>query len=110
MRLPNGDRAVVSLEKRLEYCLNPHHPRGQHKARVFQSALGITAAEAERLQAELLFAAATNEAVEADTDDYGHRFMLDLEMDGPEEKVVVRSLWIVRTGEDFPRLTSCFVN
>lgn len=38
MKLPNGDRAVISMGKLRGYCLNPEHPSGRHKARVFASA------------------------------------------------------------------------
>jgi hypothetical protein len=37
MKLPNGEHAVVDSAKLREYCLNPHHARGRHKARVFAS-------------------------------------------------------------------------
>ncbi len=43
MKLPNSDRAVVDIAKLRDYCLNPAHPRGRHKARVFAAALGLTA-------------------------------------------------------------------
>jgi hypothetical protein len=43
MRLPNAERAVVDVRKLREYCLNAEHPRGQHKARVFKSAVRWTA-------------------------------------------------------------------
>ncbi len=39
--LPRAAGAVIPTHKLVEYALNPEHPRGQHKARVFQSALGI---------------------------------------------------------------------
>jgi hypothetical protein len=32
MKLPNGDRADIPLEKLLNYCLNPNHPSGKYKA------------------------------------------------------------------------------
>ncbi|MFM9965249.1 MAG: hypothetical protein ACKV2Q_29005 [Planctomycetaceae bacterium] len=32
--LPNGDNAVVEIEKLANYCLNPEHPRDRNKARV----------------------------------------------------------------------------
>ena len=34
MNLPNGDRAIIPIEKLLDYCLNPEHSKGKHKARV----------------------------------------------------------------------------
>jgi hypothetical protein len=42
MRLPRPERAVVDIAKIRDYYLNPKHPRGRHKAKVFASALGIT--------------------------------------------------------------------
>lgn len=41
MKLPNGQAAVVEIEKFREYCLSSDHPRGRHKARVFLSAQGL---------------------------------------------------------------------
>ena len=41
MKLPNGERAELG-DKLQDYVLNQHHRRGPHKARVFESTLGIT--------------------------------------------------------------------
>jgi hypothetical protein len=109
MLLPNREQAVVDLAKLSEYCLNPEHPRGRHKARVFASALGMSLADVEALRAMLLSVALDHEATPAISDHYGQRYVLDFTMEGNEEEVVVRSCWIVRTGENFPRLTSCYV-
>jgi hypothetical protein len=35
MKMPGGHAAIVDRQKLTEYCLNPEHPRGKHKARVF---------------------------------------------------------------------------
>ena len=109
MKLPNADRAVVDIEKLRDYCLNPEHPRGRHKARVFASVLGLTERDAGELRAALLAAARTQEAMAQEIDSYGQRYMLDFVMQGLVGEAAVRSGWIIRTGEDFPRLTSCFV-
>ncbi len=109
MKLPNGDRAVVDLAKLRDYCLNPDHPRGRHKARVFASALGLTAARAADLQTALLEAARTADASASEADEYGQRYGVEFTMSGPAGTAAVQSAWIVRTGEDFPRLTSCYV-
>jgi hypothetical protein len=89
--------------------LNPEHPRGRHKARVFAAALGLTGAHADELRAALLQAARSEDATASDQDEYGQRYVLDFTMNGPGGCGRVRSSWIVRTGEDFPRLTSCYV-
>ncbi len=109
MRLPNADRAVIDLRKLTDYCLNFHHPRGRHKARVFASALGITASEAESLGQILLSAALDHDVTPGEGDCYGQRYLLDLRMETSTGSAWVRSCWIVREGEDFPRLTSCYV-
>lgn len=109
MKLPNAERAVVDVKKLRDYCLNLHHPRGRHKARVFASSLGIVAADAEMLRRELLAAAVSEDVLLIDTDEYGQRYQLDLTLTRNNRKARVRSSWIVLRGEDFPRLTSCYI-
>jgi hypothetical protein len=109
MRLPNGERAVVDIAKLHDYCLSLDHPRGRHKARVFAAALGLTADQAKELRDMLLEAARTEEATATDQDEYGQRYIVDCIMNGPSGEAQVRSTWVVRAGEDFPRLTSCYV-
>jgi len=47
--MPGGDHAIIKRGKLTGYCLNPEHPRGKHKARVFATALGFTAENADEL-------------------------------------------------------------
>jgi hypothetical protein len=63
MQLPNGERAVIPIEKLHDYRLHPIHRVGSHKAHVFESVLGLTAAHAENLQQRLSAVARTGEAV-----------------------------------------------
>ena len=109
MRLPNPENAIVDVRKLRDYCLNPEHPRGRHKAQVFSAALGLGAEDAEELREALLTAACSEEAVAGEEDEYGKRYVLDFEMSTAVGTATVRSGWIVRHGEDFPRLTSCYV-
>ena len=109
MRLPNGDRATVDLEKLIDYCLNPDHPRGKHKARVFRSACGLTAENAEMMRQQLLEAAVQEEAVQTPRTAHGRRYVVECVMDGPAGKARVLTAWIVRDGEDFPRFVSAYV-
>jgi hypothetical protein len=108
-KLPNPENAVVETRKIRGYCLNPEHPRGKHKARAFASALGLTADDSEELRRALLSAAVSEEAAPAEEDEYGRRYVLDFGMSTEAGSATVRSGWIVRSGEDFPRLTSCWV-
>ena len=109
MKLPNPERAVVDIHKLRNYCLSPEHRRGCHKARVFAASLGLTIADAGYLREALLAAVRENEAVPTEQDEYGKRYVVDFKASGLAGQAVVRSSWIIRQGEDFPRLTSCFV-
>ena len=109
MRLPHGEKAVVEVGKLRDYCLNPQHHRGRHKARVFARALGLTQADAELLRDALLIAATEADATPGERDEYGQRYVLDFPMSGPSGRATVRSNWIILEGETFPRLTSCYV-
>ena len=108
MKMPGGDAAIVDRRKLTGYCLSREHPRGKHKARVFAT-LGFTVENADELRTALLKAAASHDAQVAASDEFGDRYVLEFEIEGPQSKGIVRSTWIVRRGERAPRLTSCFV-
>jgi hypothetical protein len=109
MKLPGGDAAIVDIQKLTGYCLNPEHPRGKHKARVFAT-LGFTTENAHALRTALLNAAESADAQPAQSDQFGDRYVIKFEIKGPRASGVVTSTWIVRRGEIHPRLTSCFVD
>jgi hypothetical protein len=109
MKIPYADRAEVSMNKLRDYCLNPLHDEGKHKARVFASALGMTAADAESLRDLLLQAVRTQDAQPGYKDAYGQRYIMDLQVEWRGKRAIIRSGWILEHGSDVPRLTSCFV-
>lgn len=109
MRLPNGVWAYIDEAKLTGYCLNPDHEGGADKARVFAAALGITAANVEVLLGALREAARTGDARPTRRIAHGQLYALDFEMTTAVGSAIVRSGWIVRVGEDFPRLTTCYV-
>jgi len=109
MKIPNADRAVVEIVKLSDYCFNPDHPRGKHKAKVFRSACGFTAENADVARQQLLESAARDEAVLAASDMHGRRYVIECVLTGPSGSARVRAAWIVRSGEDFPRFVSAYV-
>jgi hypothetical protein len=109
MKLPGHKHALVDLAKLRDYSLSAHHARGRHKARVFGAALGLTAADAEFLQGELLRVAREGDAIAGDTDEYGARYTIDFELVRGSRRATVRSAWIILRGESIPRLTTCYV-
>lgn len=109
MKLPNGGRAFVAIKKLRDYCLNPDHPRGSGKARVFAASLGLTADDASELKRELVKAARRGDAILGETDDYGQRYTVDFEMTTDVGSAIIRSGWIILHSEQIPRLTTCYV-
>ncbi len=109
MKLPNGDRAIVDIAKLRDYCLDPSHPRGKHKARVFASALGLSIERADELKQALEDSASILDVTQGETDEYGKRFVKDFIMLGPSGQASVRSAWIILAGENLPRLITCYV-
>jgi hypothetical protein len=108
MKLPHGERASVDIRKLQEYCLNSEHPRGRNKARVFAS-VGIREADAEVLRSALLAAASDAEARLGIANPHGQRYVVDFDFVHRKRMIKIRSTWIVRIEEDWPRLTSCYV-
>lgn len=109
MKIPNADRAIVDIEKLRDYCLSETHPRGKHKARVFASALGLTLENAKELQESILSAVINEDSEFGENDAYGQRYILDFVMKYKNKEATIRSTWIIRRGEEIPRLTSCYV-
>lgn len=109
MRLPNPENTIVDIEKIRDYCLNKEHLRGKHKARVFEAALGLTIEHAEQLREALIEVPLHGEALPTELTEYGQLYIIDFTMTvNSEKEAQVRSSWIVRNEENFPRLTSCY--
>jgi hypothetical protein len=109
MRLPYADRADLGT-KLEDYVLNPAHREGRHKARVFESALGITLANSDVLRQAILSAADTsNNAESLGNNGHGDIYILRFPLQTGKAVATVLTAWIVRDGEDFPRLTTCYI-
>jgi hypothetical protein len=109
MKLPSPERAIVEIEKITGYCLNPEHPEGKHKARVFKSALNLDLNDASELQAALLEAVANYDAIPGKSNPYGQKYIIDFSVSHSDKQAIIQSVWIVRNNESFPRLVTCYV-
>ena len=109
MILPNTKQAYIPLDKLAGYSLNPRSPRGKHKARVFQAALGLGPADADWLRDQILAAVLVTEAIESDPSPYGERYVVDFSLSTDVGTAIVRTAWIIRQGESIPRMTTCYV-
>jgi hypothetical protein len=109
MKLPNSHKAIVQIEKLRDYTLNPNHSVGKHKARVFESALGITISDAEWLKEQALEIASFGEASPGAKSPFGEKYVIDALIQRLNRSAIVRFSWIIESGTDYPRLTSCYV-
>lgn len=108
-RLPNSDQAILDIRKIEDYCLNPQHPRGRHKARVFRETLGIGRDESYWFRSAILSAVRQADVAEPASDAAGRRWRIDIFIERQNRKIVVRTVWIIRTGENTPRFVTCWV-
>jgi hypothetical protein len=108
-RLPNSETAILDIRKLANYCLDPQHPRGRHKARLFRESLGVSQNDSSWLRGVLLGALQNAEAVELASDVFGTRWRVDIAVSRQGKKVVIRTIWIIRSGEVAPRFVTCWV-
>jgi Domain of unknown function (DUF6883) len=90
-----------------DYSLSAEHKEGKHKARVFTDALGLKSNDADRLRRKLLDVAKDEDCRMGRKSDYGQRYVIDFGLSREGKTARVRSAWIMRNGEDFPRLATC---
>ena len=109
MKLPNAEIAFIDIQKLRDYSLNLEHDRGKHKARLFVAILGLTAENVAELQSILLQAIQVYDAILGSQDQYGQRYVVDFPLTRNENTATIRSTWIIRSTETFPRLTSCYI-
>lgn len=109
MILQNANSAIVDIKKLEGYCLNTSHPRGKHKAKVFKSVLGLTMNDAKFLSIKLKEIVSITNALFLSEDDFGKRYFIDFNMVYGKKKAFIRSIWIVKSDEDFPRFVTCYI-
>jgi hypothetical protein len=108
--LLNAEHAVVDYRKLSSYSLDITHPKGGHKARVFQSALGYNPTNSDVLAGRIQEGILTAPAKVLDANQHGQRMAVDMPILGANgETVIVRSGWIYEPDAVVPRMTTIFV-
>ena len=106
MKLPSVEHAVIEPAKLRDYLLAEDHPVGRFKA-VFFRAFGYTAENWQVLEADLRSLADAREALAGRPSEYGQKYDVRGILTGPNQKTVdIVSVWIVRSGETFPRFVT----
>lgn len=109
--LPLANRAVIPKEKLRCYALDPDHPTGRHKARVFGSALGVTQADWEWLRDGIAEAVLSAPIATLSMSPFGIRCEVPILLEGLNGAThEVTTAWIIETEDEPPRLTSVYVN
>jgi hypothetical protein len=89
--------------------LNPDHPCGKDKARVFASLLGITRDGADELAALVRQAATDGDITKEAVTIFGRYYRVDWAIPA-RGNVVLRTMWEIAPGEEIPRLISAFMH
>jgi uncharacterized protein DUF6883 len=106
VNLPFADRANVERSKVVDYLLAFDHPEGAGKAEFF-TRFGFTASGWDVL-ADALIAHARMQSVSSRSDSkYGTKYRIDGPISCPDGRTpLIRTVWIIDTGTDTPRLVT----
>jgi hypothetical protein len=108
VKLPSVERAVIDQPKLQDYLLSPSHPVGRFKVRFF-IALGYERDSWSVLHDDLLAAVRRAKATRGQPTPFGQKYEVRATLVGPAGVTAgVVSVWIVLTGEDFPRFVTAF--
>ena len=109
--LPQHEKAIVPIEKLRDYALDPNHPQGKNKARVFKAALGMERGHADVLAQILKLTLFRSPAVRGVKNRYGEYWTTYHEIVGLSgQPVVATAAWIYKIEQaDVPVLVSCYI-
>ncbi|MGC9523490.1 MAG: DUF6883 domain-containing protein [Anaerolineae bacterium] len=108
MRLPNRTKAYVPRAKLTQYLLSEAHTVGKSKAKFFR-ACGFDETTVDRLEQSLLAIARTGAVVKTVPSPYGDKYVVDGDLALPScSSVIVRTVWIIETGETRPRFVTAY--
>ena len=108
-KLPGHERAIIPSEK-LRYCLDPAHPTGSHKARVFSSALGLEPSDATVLERMLRDGIASHEGhLRFTLIDGSERWVVEWTVLGRLGPIRLLSAWNVFGPVEAPRLVTSYL-
>jgi hypothetical protein len=100
MGLPPRHEAHIDRRKLTEYLLNRNHPDAKGKSAFFAGRYGT---DWKQLRDDLM-EHADGSVVRAEETRHGTTYVVE----GPLSGAVVRSVWMIRTGESFPRLVTAY--
>lgn len=91
----------------MDYVLDPEHPDNKGKARLF-AALGYTRPGWQQLADDLRSQHLILDAEEVESTIHGRKFEIVGPLQGPTGSAIIKSIWIIRRDEDFPRFVTAY--
>ena len=108
MKLPSAEKAIVDERKVREYLLSASHPVGRFKAKYFAS-IGFAPEAWPGFVSALQRLAREGDAQLAEESDFGRKYVVRGQIGGPGARPAeVDSVWIIRAGDDTPRLVTVY--
>lgn len=115
--LLNVDKARFLPKKLTAYSMNPDHPTGKHKARLWKASIGATAKDAADIEKQVMGQLAQMEAEpEGRPNERGIKFNVSVRVKGPNGKTVdAITGWIYERSRDgktiatHPRLVTIYI-
>jgi hypothetical protein len=108
MKLPNRERAYIPSLKLYDYLLSKTHPVGRWKARFFR-ALGFDVTNVDVLKQQLIAIAHSEDVKDVMPSEYGTKYVIEGSLQIPAGGFVrVQTVWIIETGQDYPRFVTAY--
>ncbi len=108
MKLPNALKAIVDEKKVREYLLSPSHPVGRFKAKFFGS-IGFPPEAWSPFVKALQRLALEGDAAVLEDSEYGRKYSVRGHTSGVGARPAeIESVWIIRAGDDAPRLVTVY--
>ncbi|NHZ72209.1 MAG: hypothetical protein GWP17_03880 [Aquificales bacterium] len=105
-----ASKLSISQKKLTAYALNHDHPKGKHKAIIFEAILGYNVENFAPLVTQIMANALESEAILKRTDQYGQHFQVNLLIVGISgQKAMVRTGWFLASGSTTASLSTLFV-
>jgi hypothetical protein len=104
MNIPNSDRAIIEQSKITNYLLNVEHKNGKSKARLLFR-YGYSVDNWQQLEADIRRFHLSEDVSLIKETPYGIRYEISANLLTPINRLLlVRTVWQIDKGTDFPRL------
>ena len=106
--VPAADYAVVAESKITGYLLSTEHPFGRFKAQFFLE-FGFRIDAWMKMQASLLQHVRDNRVVDSEVTEFGTKYVVEGSLVSPDGRnPVIRAVWVIETGEEWPRFVTAY--